>query len=653
MVSFTLEVLAFLAFIITVLYLPGRFLLSLLRLKTPAPQEMFVSIAFGFLVFTFVSYVFAWLKADTLLLPFFLILDIFAVKYNQWKPSPIQKEHVKPLILVGILAVLFSTSMLVTGKFGDTLIYRHDDPWHLALINELKAHFPPDNPAVAGVPLKGYHFFYNFVVAKISNLFFISPLSLHFHLFPLFTAFLWAFGVYSLMIVWTKKISTSLWAVFLSMFGGSFAFILVLQGHPEVSLNSGLGIQQPAFSLYNPPFAISIIIMTTALFATHEYLTTKQKLWLIPLAICTGLVAMFKVYAGILLIGGLLLLTLFSLLKKRWSVLFAPLATGILFFYTYQLFNVNAGYLIWHPWWPPHTLLQSFEWYGYDEKIYTYTRLSVIKGLVETELYGFTLFILGNLGTRAIGLLVLFAAFIRKPHLPSVFSTILGTMALAGLLIPLLFLQSGKVFEIIQIAMYYLFLCSLFAAIGLSKLFSFSYPKIIKALLFIIIILLTLPSAYETFRYNYIVSTEGKNLNTPYFQALEYLSQQDTYTATVLEVPPQGVNPDKYSINGWFNASDAIVTALANKRSYLNNEFIVFRGVDLETRMTNLEYIVRFATVKPSDPLYGPSFQQTEKILRENNIRFILSHYDAPNFTNIQGVKEVYKNGSYRVYKVE
>lgn len=37
----------------------------------------------------------------------------------------------------------------------------------MALINELKANFPPDNPGFAGVPLKGYHFFYNFAGVDI------------------------------------------------------------------------------------------------------------------------------------------------------------------------------------------------------------------------------------------------------------------------------------------------------------------------------------------------------------------------------------------------------------------------------------------------------------------------------------------------------
>ncbi|HSA83322.1 MAG TPA: hypothetical protein VLF20_00365 [Patescibacteria group bacterium] len=652
MVSLLFEIIAFLIFIITCLYLPGRLLFAKLRLKIETPGETALATGVGLLLFTLVAYIFSWLHADFFILPFFLIVSFFAIKNKLLKSLSIRKEHVKPFVLVSTLALFFSLTMLVTGKFGDTIIYRHDDPWHLALITELKSHFPPDNPAIAGVPLKGYHFFYNFVLATISNLFLISPISLHFHFFPLLISFLWAFGVYSLLFVWTKKISAALWAVFLTMFGGSFAFILVLQGHPEVDLNSGMGITQPAFSLYNPPFAISIVIILLALFAMHQYLTTKQKSWLVPLVLAVGLVSMFKVYAGMLLMGGIVLLAFFSLIKKNYYPILALIGSGVLFFFTYLIFNGNAGSLIWHPWWPVSTLLQHFSWYGYDEKMYTYTQLGVIRGIIETQAYGFSLVIFGNLGTRILGILMLVFLFFKKPKFPSVFSIIVAAMAFAGILTPLLFLQSGKVFEIIQIAWYYLFLCSLFAAIGFSRLFAFSYPTLIKVLLFIIVIPLTIPSTYSTYQAYLTIKNSERSMTTPYFQTLAYLAAQGTYDDTVLEMPPKHTNPDDWSINAWYYQSDPSIVAFANKRSFLNNEFIAFPGIDLETRMDTLKKLVSFQRNLPSDGSPVPSPEKIRELLLSNNISFIVASYDASQFTKIKNITKIYQNGEYRIYKI-
>ncbi len=103
------------------------------------------------------------------------------------------------------------------------------------------------------------------------------------------------------------------------MFGGSFAFIFYLLGHTEISLNSGMGMNQPFGSLYNPPFSISIVFLVFALIVFYEYIETKQKNWLILLSLCVGLISTFKVYAGMILIGAFLVFVIYELLNRRFS----------------------------------------------------------------------------------------------------------------------------------------------------------------------------------------------------------------------------------------------------------------------------------------------------------------------------------------------
>jgi hypothetical protein len=650
MLQSTVELVAFFFFIASCLYLPAKFFVKKLQIKLYPIEDIFFCTSLGILIFTLVSYILSWLKLEILILPILLIVDFFVIKEKHWLPGKIEKKHIYPFIVVIIFGTLFSLSMLSTGKFGDAIIYRHDDLWHIALINELKVNFPPDNPGIAGVPLKGYHFFYNFLQAKISNIFHISPLSLHFHLFPLLTAMLWAIGIYALMYKWSKSRATAMWAVFLTLFGGSFAYILQLQGHAEVDLNSGLGIWQLIGSLYNAPFSTSIVILLTALFALHEYISTRKTTWLIPLALCVGLIAMFKVYAGMILVGGFLVFVLVELIKKRFTI-FIPLGiVGILFLTTYWIFAAGAGYLIFHPFWPPQTILQSFSWYGYDEKMYTFIQQGVIKGIIDTQVYGFTLFLFGNIGTKIVGIVLLPLLLLKKRAYPSYFAFIILMMTLISIVTPLLFLQSGKVFEIIQMSWYYLFFCSLFAAFGFSAFFKLKFHNALKIILFICIATATLPSAYHEYK-SYLNSFNAPpNMLNPYFKTFAFLSQQGNYNSIVLEMPPKDVKPDEKELQWWYSNSDPAIVAFSNKRSYFNNEFNEYLGVNKKERFKFLKELIIFANTDPSSNNYAQSRKDIINKLRANDIHYIYSPYEIASFNNGEELRQIYKNPPYFIY---
>ena len=651
-----LEIVIFLLAIFVCFYLPGRFLFAKLKLSLDSPEDLFLPFVLGIMLFTLASYIFSWLKLEIIILPLFLIISFFTFKSKKWTPKSIDKSHRWPLIVVAALAIIFSLSMLTSGAYGDTIKYGRDDLWHLALINELKAHFPPDNPGFAGVPLKGYHFFYNFLLAKISNIFFISPLSLYFHFFPLFIAILWGLGVYSLMYVWSKKISISLWAVFLTMFGGSFAFILRLRGHEGLSLDSAFGIQQPATALINPPFSISIIVVIAVLFAFYQYFTTKKKGWLVPVILCVGLISMFKVYAGIILLGSILLLALLQLLKKKFIFPIACFFIGILFVITYGIFRDSSSTLIFAPLWAPHSVLvDNMPWYGYAEKMYTYTKLSVIKGIVETELYSWYVFIFGNLGTRLIGLLFLPLFLFKQYRKPSLFALTLLIMTVISILIPLFFIQSGKVFEIIQMAWYFLFFTSLFAAFGFHIFFDLHFNKIIKIVLFTIIIILTLPSAYEPYKgYFVAMGSHGSSLSDSYFNAMQFLKSEGNYNQTVIEIPEKNVNGTKKAVLGWYKRSSPAIVAFASKRSYLSNEYIDFTGVNIAPRIEFIRKIILLNNLPLSESAEYMSLQkEVEQGLKDNKISFIYSPYPLLFFEKAIFINKVYENRAASIYRVE
>jgi len=653
--QFLLEVIVFIFTVLVCFYFPGKFLLAKLKLTLGFPEDLFLPFGVGILMFILVSYILSWLKLEIIILPLLLIIAFLAIKSNKWLPKSIEKSHRWLLFIVLILSIIFSLSMLSTGVYGDSISYRRDDLWHLSLINELKNNFPPDHPGFAEIQLKGYHFFYNFVLAKISNIFFISPLSLYFHFFPLFIAILWGLGVYSFIYKWSKKISVSLWAVFLTMFGGSFAFILRLRGHENLSLDSAFGIQQPISALINPPFAMSILILIVVLFSFYQYFHLKENKWLVLVVLGVGLASMVKVYAGIILLGSFISIVIFQLFKKKFILLPACLFIGILFTITYGIFRDTSSTLLFAPLWAPHSVLvDNMPWYGYAEKIYTYTKLSVIKGIVETELYALYVFLFGNLGTRLIGLLFLPLFFLQHSRKPSLFVFTLLIMTLIAIFIPLFFIQSGKVFEIIQMAWYFLFFVSLFAAFGLYKLFSFSYNKILKLSLFIIILILTLPSAYDNFRVYFSSLDSSKvNLSSPYFKAMQFLKSEGNYNETFIEIPDKNVSATQVDLMNWYKLSTPAIVAFANKRSYLSNEYIDFSGIDYESRIDFIRKIITLNNLPMDNFLERMNLQnEIKQGLRDNKIVFIYSPYPLLSFEKMSIISKIYENPAASIYRV-
>ncbi len=650
--NFILEIFGFLVFVVFGLYAPGVYILNKLKLNASFPANIFLPTSFGIILFTSFIYLFSWVHLEILLIPVLIIIGALSIKENMLIPK-INKVHLKPSLLVLFLTLLFSTSALITGIYGNSIIIKQDDFWHLALINELKVNFPPDNPGFAGVALKGYHFFYNLLLAKVSNLFFVSPASLHFHFFPVLFSLAWGFGVYSLVFRWTRKISASLIAVFLTLFGGGFAYFLTLQGHSGFSWSAGYGMNQPFGALQNPPLSISIVILLVILLCLYEYIESKNNKWLIPLSLSLGIISMFKVYAGMVGVLGFTLFSFWELIHKRIYPFFALIFTGIIFLATYWIFAGGSGYLIFYPLWPFHRILEAFSWYGFDEKLATYTRLNVLRGILGLEFDGFNVFILGNLGTRLIGLLILPIIFIKQRKLPSVFANTIFIMLLISVVIPLLFIQSGKVFEIIQITNYYIFIAAILAAYGFGYLIDLKINKLIKIFFIVLVFILTIPSTLEGVL-GYPITLSAKNsLNSPYYQALNFLSKQGNYNSTVLELPPIESGSKFNDLKGWYEKSNPAVTALANRKTFFNSEYINFPGLDLEPRINLLMDLGHLRTVSASTSAFPYYEKMVISNLRKNKVDYIFSKELVPNFDKTKYLKKIYSNSTYVIYQVE
>jgi len=445
------------------IYLPGKFINNLIKAKLHFFEELFLSCVYGILLFALTLFTFSYLKVEIIGIAIIGVIDFLVIKDLKKPKVKFRKIDAFSYSAIVLMSLIFALPMLTSGYVGDSLrligVNNYDGLWYLALINELKFSFPPQHPGFAGEMLIGYHFFLFFVMAKLGNLFNLSNIDLMFKLFPPLVSLLWGIGVYVLMFNWSKNRVASLFAVFFTMFGGSAVYIAWLYGHKNISLDSGFGVLQPATSLVNPTYAISIVFLTAFLLSVYKYYKLNSIRWFIPIALIAGLTPIFKVYGGIIILGGFILFVLWELYKRNLYILPFSLGVIVLFFTAYWPFTDKGAHLIFHPLWAPHNVLNdNLPWYGYEEKIRTYSNQGVIRGVVITEAFSLFVFIFGNLGTRLIGLA--FGGFfkLKQRKLPSIFALLVWAMAGASIVIPLLFIQSGKVFETIQFMWYFLFL---------------------------------------------------------------------------------------------------------------------------------------------------------------------------------------------------
>jgi len=652
-----IDIYVFVIGVFFLIYLPGRFLNKLIKSKNSFFEDLFLSGIYGILLFTLLSFICAYLKIDFLVIIIIAIIDLYVLIHIKLSKISFKKSDLLIYLVVFLLSLMLAVPMLTSGYIGDSLrlvgVNNYDGLWYLSLINELKVHFPPEHPGFSGEMLSGYHFLLFFLMAKIGSILNISNINLMFKLFPLLISLLWGIGVYALMLSWSKSKTASLFAVFLTMFGGSFVFFSWIEGHKNLSLDSGYGILQPATSLVNPTYAISIVLMTAFFLTVLKYYTTKSAGWLIPLTLIVGLTPLFKVYGGIILLGGFILFAGLELLKRKFYIVLAVIGVVLLFFAIYWPFTDKEAHLILYPFWAPHNVLKdNLPWYGYEEKIRTYSEQGVIRGLIVTELYAFYIFFIGNVGSRIIGIIVGIFRMIKEKKLPSVFSLLVFAMASASIVIPLLFIQSGKVFETIQFAWYFLFIISLFSALGFGYLFSFKFNKFFKIILVFMIIVITIPSAAEGL-YKYF-SLNGSLVEDDFYMSTKFLSERGDYNDTVLSLPTKNNEIHYDALRRSYRSGRPMIPALANKRSFLSYEYFDFKELDVKGRIMFINSILLFERdIERKSDINENLKNKIKTGFKNYNVKYLHSPYPLKSAVFFDNMKEVFGSPGAYIYEIK
>ncbi|MDP3012592.1 MAG: hypothetical protein Q8M92_00015, partial [Candidatus Subteraquimicrobiales bacterium] len=327
----------------------------------------------------------------------------------------------------------------------------YDGVWHVSLINNLSK-FSFENPVFAGSLLQNYHIGYDLSVAilhKVTNI----PINyLYFQILPVIFSILIGILTYKFVLDWSKNKKSALLATIFTYFGGSMSWIL---GKGESTFWS----QQAISTLINPSYALSLILILAGLILINKrnYLSI----------VFFGLLIFIKVYAGLLIIGGLLFAAIYDYLKNK-NIYYTKIFLGTLFVSAllYLPFNSSNSSLIkWEPFWFLESMFAAGDrliWPKMAEAMFSYKNQSVIIKFLLAYGFAFFVFIICNFWTRLIFIKDVFKNI-------DAIKIIMLFVISAGIFVPSFFVQAGTPWNTIQFLYYSLFFAGILAGISLSN----------------------------------------------------------------------------------------------------------------------------------------------------------------------------------------
>lgn len=549
------------------------------------------------------------------------------------------------LILIG--TILWSITMIKSG-----LIYPfgmgfwgpngHDGVWHLALINSL-ARGSLDMPTFVGELLKNYHIGFDVLVAILHRLTGVPVVNLYFQALPPVLALLIGVFTYKFVYLWTHSRGASFWATFFVYFGGGWGWVVTLLRDRLLGGESMFWAQGAISTLINPPFALSLVFILLGLLSTVKYLKTHIVYYLLAAILFFGILIEIKAYSGILVLAGLLIAGTFTLVKEKdWKVLKVFLGTLTVSLLVFLPLNRGATSLfVFNPFWFLETMMGLTDrvgWLKFYSAMTNYRLGNIWLKAVPAYLVAFLIFWFGNLGTRGIKEILIFG-WVKNFKKLSWIEVFMASEVVAGVTIPMFFLQKGTPWNTIQFTYYSLFFSGILAGIFLSQ----TKNRILTYL----IVLLTIPTTIGTLYYVYLPSRPPAKLSNEELTALNFLSNQPA--GVILTYPFERVAAKAAEVNPprplYLYESTAYVSAFAKKSVYLEDE------VNLD--ITGYKWPER--REKILDFLSTLDRTKARAFLIDNKIRYVywLKGQRARLGEGQLGIKRIFENKEVDIYEVE
>lgn len=647
LLSWVIKIVKLLIFVVVGLLLPGYLL---------GRFNLFLSICLGMVGLTLISAIAGYLKA-----PWLSFLYLLAAAFPYLVKATLRKNLLDTLKVgrVDVVAVILilagiifqSTMMMRSGwiySFGMGFWgpLGHDGIWHQALISQLVQAVPPQNPGLAGQTLSNYHYFYDLLVATTHTITQIPIIDLLYRFYPVFLSLLLGVGSYQLV----TKLAGSRLAAWLSLylvyFAGSFGWIVEWLRERHLGGESAFWANQPVSMNLNPPFAISLVLMVAILLAFKQWWQEqpdRRIFWMVVLL--AGLLIEFKVYAGIVVLVGLFLTGIGQwLISHTLGVMKVFVSSAAVAVIVFLPQNVKSGeLLVLSPFWFIHSMVDITDRVGW-------ARLSLARQaylsrgewikLILAEGLALVLFVVGNLGTRVVGLFALVAVIKKKLWQDPLISLIFW-ISLVSLVTPIIFVQKGNPWNTIQFFYYFLYLTALLAGVSLAVLVR-KFGRI-GWMMLVVLLIVTPINAVTTFRSGFYENPPSR-ITKKELTALIYLAQQPE--GVVLTYPYETRLKQRFNdpFPMFIYESTAYVAAFSNKATFIEDE--------PQQQILQTDYRKRLVGAK--EFFSGRDLTWSKNFLKENQIRYIYSSklFNLPSDTEKLGLKLIFDNQEVVIFEV-
>lgn len=448
----------FLLVIFFCFYVPGSVLLSKFKIKG-GPLGI-VEWIFGSAVFILLSYFFAWLRIPWILIVITFVFSLFFLKNYRNNLSFVLKpwkEVDKYSLLIIILGSLAFTSVMFFSGWEDSsgIQFRYvnavDGIRHVAYIKNQIDFFPPQQPGLAGVEVRGFHYFYDFMLSRFALFFNFSVEDLYFRLFPFLVSIFYGGAFLFLTNKFTKNLFAQRLILFFVYFGQSLSIIYLFLAK-NVNLTEST-VVQPMGLIVNPftVYAIAIFVTGMALIPEIKH-NTKA---VILIGITFGILSQIKIYAGVP--GAILLAsyTIYNIAKYKRKylvqVLLMDFIAAVITVFTYFPNNLGAGGLLFNPFLIMREYMQRplFEGLHWELKRQVFVQYDNYLRIFLLYIQMIIIYFAVNFGIKILPVLKLKMIF-QKTFWKNEYNFLLFAGIFTFIFLGSLFIQTVSVFDTIQ-----------------------------------------------------------------------------------------------------------------------------------------------------------------------------------------------------------
>lgn len=578
-----------------------------MRLTDDQLTNLGLYIILGSVLLTLISLFLRILKIPNLILwsiPI-LVIGYMLIKnpFASFKKFAISKLFAdKTAIIIIVLGIITQNIIFFNGGLIDKqkiiLPLMRDSMWNIAIVSELTHSYLPQHPGMSGLLLKNNHFLYHILIATSFQITKINILYLYYRYWPVVVSLLFGISVYSVAGIFIKKYYFRCLAVFLGYFSSTLAFVLPLFFGMNFSWGSNTFFaDQPFDQIGNPYTVFGFALFLFGTYTLFLVINNNDKVSLSHLVITSiilGSLYGFKSFGGIIAISGITLTTLFlSIYHRNISYLLIIIITLFMFLPVFFIItDINKTSLIFIPGW---ILYETFV--GTDKlnlpkfaSIESYYRsIGNEKGIIKIKLFEFLIYLVGNLGSRLIGMLYLLKLFIsniysskNNSHGLKFITIFCFISSLIAFLIPLLFNLRNSPYDIIQFTPYALIIWAIFSALALERVSHKLKNKFVVLTLCTVFLLLTIPVTVKVIMSNLRYNPD--KLDFVEFQTVKYIRDNSAPDEVIL------INPLHFKYAKDLPLDPMYISALSERRLYLGSEgFSKQVGNNWDSRINNID----------------------------------------------------------------